>query len=998
MSAANTVIDLFRARAKERPQSIALVDAETNVSYRQLDADSDAIAAHLSARSIGPGDLVPLLSDRSASLVTGLLGIAKSGAAYVPIDEAYPEARKQYIMAQTKSRLALASPGAWTKDRPEVLDIAGLAATSPPEAACVASPRNADAAYAIFTSGTTGLPKGVVIEHAALENLIAWHNREFQVCADSRLTLMAKTGFDVSQWEIWSALCAGARLYLLDQAVRLDADALAGFYTRNSITHAFVPTVMIPDVVAATRGVRTGLRYLFTAGEKLNPVDLDGIDYPLVDYYGPTEATIFATARRVPSASAGVPYSIGAPVAGAAVYLLDDALRAVAQGEIGELCIGGPGLARGYLDNEALTRERFVFKDGRRLYRTGDLARMLPDGNVQFLGRGDDQVKIRGNRVELGEIEAQLQALPTVRNAAVAATAPDNASDKEIVAFLMAEPGAAATEQPDFRDLRARLAAILPDYMVPAAFVAVDAFPLTPNGKIDKAALLRGYAERGPSRPDRPQVAYPSQQAEIAAIFARTLGHGDFGPDDSFFSLGGQSLLAAKLIKDIALALDVKTYIRDIYEFPTVRALSSELTSRSGQSIPAVDAEPIRALQADIRLIERTAPARPYDTAQIAAPRHILLTGATGFVGAHLLCDLLDTTAAIIHCPIRAASDDAAAVRLKDSLRKYALDLEDRDLLRIRVYAADLAESRLGLSALDYRRLAGIVDAIYHSASAVNFIQPYSYMRRDNVQGLREIVAFCTADRIKPLILLSTISVYSWGHLHTGKRVMREEDDIDQNIAAVITDIGYVRSKWVMEKIADLAQAQGLPLMTFRLGYATFNSRTGRCADYQWWSRLVRTCIAHGTVPDLRDLREGLTTVDYMTSAIAHISRKPEALGKKFNLIHRNENNLTLLQFFARLETLLGSPFRRLPFSAWLAQWENDQDAPLYPLLSLFKDVMHEGQSTVELYQRTYQWDCSNVQAFLQGSGIREPTFSDEQLQRYLEQSIVESPRVSGQI
>lgn len=323
-----------------------------------------------------------------------------------------------------------------------------------------------------------------------------------------------------------------------------------------------------------------------------------------------------------------------------------------------------------------------------------------------------------------------------------------------------------------------------------------------------------------------------------------------------------------------------------------------------------------------------------------------------------------------------------------ESLSKNDICLSEAHLSRVRVYAADLSEPELGLASEDYRYLCDVVDVIYHSASAVNFIQPYSYMRKDNVQGLREVIGFAATGKLKPLALLSTISVYSWGHLHTHKRVMREDDDIDQNLPAVITDIGYVRSKWVMEKIADLAASRGLPLMTFRLGYATFHSKTGVCANYQWWSRLVKTCIANGTVPELHDLREGLTTVDYMVRAIAHISRNPEALGKKFNLIHSDKNNLTLRAFFKKLEADLGFSFRTIPYKEWRREWEHDAQAPLYPLLSLFKDVMHDGQSTVELYQNTYQWDCSNVAEFLRGSGIAEPAFDRQELQRYVKRSI----------
>ncbi|MFC3651517.1 amino acid adenylation domain-containing protein [Dyella humi] len=996
MSSARTVLDHFQHHASEHPHALALIDRQRTLTYAELDRHSNAVAAFLFGRGIRPGDLVPLLADRSPEFIIGLLGIVKAGGAYVPIDETYPTQRKHYIVDQTGASLALSTTKLPQIGQCEcaVISESDVMSDTADEVAGrlrVASSSN-QAVYVIFTSGTTGVPKGVVIEHHSLENIVAWHNREFSVTSQSRLTLMAKIGFDVSQWEIWSALCAGAQLYLLDDATRIDADALTDFYARHAITHAFVPTVMVRDVVAATSKVSTALHFLFTAGEKLNPVDTDHIHYALVDYYGPTEATIFATANRVASVSRGLPSSIGVPVAGAEVLILDEVLSEVPAGEVGELCIAGPGLARGYLNNEPLTHERFIVRDGKRLYRSGDLARFLPDGGIQFLGRRDEQIKIRGNRVELGEIETQLSLLPQIRKAAVVATSPLDLSRKEIVAFLIVDRDSVdrddhAQDDALVASIKEQLKTILPDYMLPASYVLVNDLPLTPNGKTDKQVLLQSYTKQLVAASGSKTV-YEGSQAVIADIFSELLGHNDFDLDDSFFEIGGHSLLAAHLIKDVSDKLSIKAYIRDIYEYPSVGALHAELERRAGASAPAVDAEPIRALKDDVYLPEGVVFNRPYSTSQITAPKHILLTGVTGFVGIHLLQELLDTTDATVHCPIRAESQDHAQTRLGEVLGKNDIPLRPVDVGRIRVYAADLAKPAFGLAQQDYQYLCDTVDIVYHSASAVNFIQPYSYMRRDNVQGLREIIRFAATGKLKPLALLSTISVYSWGHLHTGKRVMREDDDIDQNLPAVITDIGYVRSKWVMEKIADLAASQGLPLMTFRLGYATFHSKTGVCASYQWWSRLVSTCIAHGTVPALHDLREGLTTVDYMVRAIAHISRKPSALGKKFNLIHSRDNNLTLQDFFGKLETNFGFSFKRIPYTEWREQWEHKYEAPLYPLLSLFKDVMCDGKSTVELYQNTYQWDCSNVTEFLHGSGIVEPAFEKSELRRYLKRSI----------
>jgi len=725
------------------------------------------------------------------------------------------------------------------------------------------------------------------------------------------------------------------------------------------------------------------LRYLFTAGEKLNPVELSNLGYRLVDYYGPTEATIFATWNLVESAHLHGPMTIGRAVADTEIFILDEQLQPVLGDRPGELFISGRCLAQGYLNNPVLTAEKFLMPAhfaGRRLYRSGDLARWLPDGRIQYLGRIDDQIKIRGNRVELGEIENVIMQVPGVKAAIAVATQAENLAEKKIIAFLVpAEPGSLPTD-----DVKAHLKQILPAYFMPADFQWRDHLPINVNGKTDKATLLADYHPSAQGA----RTSLNQQYETIAAIWRQLLGTDYVAATDNFFDIGGHSLLATKLAVALSERLGVKAYVRDIYDYPTLHALEHAMAERVGQAIPRVDSEPIRTLQDDVRLPANLRIDPVFDPGRITAPRAILLTGATGFVGSHLLAELLATTTAAVYCLVRSTIQEKGQQRLNSVLDRYQIPLSPEQRQRIQVVSGDVAEPDFGMTAQTYQLLCQQIDIIYHSASAVNFIRPYSHMKRDNVQGLQEIIRFATQDHTKPLVLLSTISVYSWGHLHTGKKVMLESDDIDQNLPAVITDIGYVRSKWVMEKIADLAGSQGLPLITFRLGYATCHSKTGISASYQWWGRLVKTCISSGTVPNLRDLREGLTTVDYMTRAIAYISRNPQAIGRKFNLIHEESNNLTLKDFFHLLDSHFGFHFRFLPFNTWLSQWEQNTEAPLYPLLSLFKDNMVDGQSTVQLYQDTYQWDCRNVKAFLQGSDINEPRFTQSELLSYLKNSI----------
>ncbi|MGF6848131.1 amino acid adenylation domain-containing protein/thioester reductase-like protein [Chitinophaga sp. W3I9] len=983
-----TVISLFNQQAVLNPDRTAVVFDSAVVSYDTLHRRSNQMAHYLLEQGVKPGDIIPVWIDRSVEWLVAVTGILKTGAAYVPIDPSYPLKRVQVILEDTGTSRVITTSKHTLPDAGKyhyvMLDSLGSLDEWPdalPEVPVTAD----DRAYIIYTSGSTGMPKGVMVAHRSLQHLVTWHQQRFEVTANDRVTLVAGIAFDISVWEIWTALTTGATLVIASNEERTDAAALLQFYTRHGITHAFVPTVLAPEVVALSRSVpHLHLRYLFTGGEKLKPVRTHGLDYQLVDYYGPTEYSIFATCRIVRDENGEYVPSIGQPVANTQAYILNQHLQPVPAGGIGELYLGGEGLALGYWNRPAQTAASFIdhpFIPGARLYKTGDLVSLLPSGELTFSGRVDNQVKIRGFRIELGEIEKVLLPIDGIKDVAVI-TRDDEKQHKYIVAFLVKNWEAAA---PEIAAIRAVLKEALPGYMIPSQFIFLDKIPVTPNGKTDQARLSQLAAAYEEEAVYEPPVT--DMEITVAAIWESVLGRKAINNTDNFFDIGGNSVRVAPVVTALGRRLSLKVYMRDVYQFPVLKDLAQTLTARQAQADTIVmeeDVEPYIALQQDVYLKPGTVIRRDFDIIRLQNPGAILLTGVTGFVGIHLLKDLLLASNAKVYCLIRASNEYYAMERINGYLNNYHIHLDESLRQRIIPVTGDFSKPDMGLTETGFKELADTIDVIYHSGSSVNFIEPYSFMKSANVEGLREIISFAAAGKTKCLVLLSTISVYSWGHVFTHKTVMKETDDIGQNLLAVSKDIGYVRSKWVMEGIADLAAAQGLPVITYRLGYAMCHSETGASAPYQWWAGLVKNCVEFNAYPALKELREGLITVDYMTKAIAYISKKETALGLKFNLIASPETNLTLQQFFDLLNKYYSFDLRGLPYKEWRKIWEDDPANRLYALTSLFKDNMHEGLSTVELYQDTYIWDNTHVATFLEGSGIAEPVFDKELLDRYL--------------
>jgi amino acid adenylation domain-containing protein len=573
LPATGGVQQMFEARAAATPSAPALAFGEQVLTYDELNRRANRLAHRLRGLGVAPETRVGIFLPRSVEMIVAVLGVLKAGGAYVPLDPAYPLERLRFMAADAGVSVLLAETGSppLVSGQPTVL-VTGpgaggdLAAETNPEV--VVLPDNL--AYVLYTSGSTGRPKGVMVTHRGLPNL-AWALAEtFSVGAGDRVLQVASLSFDASVFEIVMAFDAGATLELAAADALLPGPGLSRLLADRRIN---VVTLRPSALAVLVPGDLPDLRTLVVAGERL-PGDLAATwsrTHSVYNAYGPTETTIWST--TAPPGAQGPIVPIGRPIANTQIYLIGRFGELVPTGVPGELCIGGVGLARGYLNRPDLTAERFVPNPfsggGERLYRTGDLARYRHDGTLEFLGRLDDQVKIRGFRVELGEVEAVLGQHPDVRDAAVVAREDPN-GERRLVAYVVAREAATLTTSA----LAAFLREHLPVYMLPSAFVVLDALPLTPNGKIDR----RGLPSPESTRPilDEPFTAPRSSTEEVlAAIWADVLGLDRVGVLDNFFEIGGHSLLATQVVSRIRDLLDVELELRRLFETPTVAGLAA---------------------------------------------------------------------------------------------------------------------------------------------------------------------------------------------------------------------------------------------------------------------------------------------------------------------------------------------------------------------------------------------------------------------------------------
>jgi amino acid adenylation domain-containing protein len=568
---------LFSSVAAAQPERAAVVQAGSALSYGELEAKANRLAYELRSAGVVAGTLVGICIEQSIDFVVGVVGIIKCGAAYVPLDPASPPARLELMIRDSGISCVVTNSHhqGWLKFHGRTLLIDTLTFCSSATGLKKMEAQPDQLAYLMYTSGTTGTPKGVEITHRSLANLVQWCRRAFEIVPADRTPLFAPIGFDAAVRELWPHLTSGCTLFIPPEGLLRTPEELCQWIVENEITITYLPTPVASRLVRMSWPDCTKLRYVYTGGDALRDYPIPGLPFRFVNEYGPAESTVFASSYTVPALrNPKQSPPIGRPIDGVQIYILDENLAEVPPGVGGEICIGGEGLARGYHDKPELTDQSFVqgiqgASRGMRIYRTGDLGRYNVDGNIEFIGRNDEQVKIRGYRIECGEIETCINQLDGVRGSAVVKQAY-GVSDDRLIAYIVPAQGVEMTRE----GLRSFLQSRLPVYMIPEEFIQMSELPITGNGKIDKRALpdpQHGVRIRNT------EVSDSVVERHLIMMLQKLLGVEQVGRHDNIFLLGGNSFIAMQLIARIQADFDIRLTPQSVFAKPTAADLALEI-------------------------------------------------------------------------------------------------------------------------------------------------------------------------------------------------------------------------------------------------------------------------------------------------------------------------------------------------------------------------------------------------------------------------------------
>ncbi|KAL4864861.1 hypothetical protein BDV12DRAFT_211349 [Aspergillus spectabilis] len=963
---------LARKRLEFFGDEPAVKEGPEVITFRQLHDRASALAREIQKHGIQMEEPIGILTSRRMDHIVCQVAVVYTGATCVPLDVDLPDDHITELLRHLNTFLVLT----------DIHNVQRLPSLCHIPVDCALPKTNSASngtghdsanswmacAHIFHTSGSTGKPKAVRVLAKGLINLV--FNEFSPVSRGSRVGQACNIGFDVSLWEVWSALLHGALLVVFSRHETLDAPVFRLKLRAESIDVLWQTTSLLATITHICPDAYSTVDTLLTGGEAINvqtvrTIFANGPPRHLYNVYGPTELSVFAVYHQVSPADiekGDIP--IGKPLSGYKAFVVDDNLQAVSDGEVGELVVGGAGVAAGYFDNPEKTAAVFVsaphlFVTGASstglVYRTGDLVRKDSSGLFEYLGRRDNEVKILGQRVDLQSVERCLLETNLVSSAVALKATEQSAGGSS---FLKSIQRAYVQQGLHLMTPRLKL---------------VEAIPLTQSGKVDRKGLVREYEkdlEKGKLTHSRCDTRSESIDDHMRDLWGAILGLPRDGlcEGDDFFALGGTSLHAAHLVSRINQSIGVSLRVAVIFESPTLSGMCEEVRKVRNGVLPEEGATHVPLWIQDMTLgrdVKR--PEAHVSDWKAKSEGRVFLTGATGFVGAFMLMELLALpNIKSVACLVRARDESTGLLRIRRALKHFSLFLGLEHEAKIIAIPGDLAYEDLALGKDRYQQLAEWSSVVFHLAAHINFVQPYSSHRAANVLGTLNVIRFSQSVRSKALHYTSSISAYGPTGLVTGARQLSENEPPESHKIALFYDTGYAQSQFAAETIVWNSIYNGLPIAIYRLGSVLGHSETGSLNTDDFLSRLVRTCIQNGAYPSLPGHREDIVPVDFVVSSILHISSSAAKLGRAYNIVHPSQPAPDLHSLFQLINKQSDKhPLRETTYTEWIESISKKPDHPLSSLMPILEELVWDGRSRWQMQQDMPEFSTENLRRAL---------------------------------
>ena len=938
-----TIVSLFRRQVAETPDNLAVVYHDVRLTYHEVDERTNAIATAVQEKiAISKEPVVSILIGRSEWMVLASLGVLKAGCAYQPLDPSYPSERLNFMMQDADAKLLIADETLLDKvseyQGPVLLtkDLAQCAAV--PQQ--LAEPKPEDLFILLYTSGSTGNPKGCQLEHRNLVAFCHWYRRYYDLHPGDKVAAYASYGFDACMMDMYPALTTGAAVVIVGDDIRLNLPDLNVYFNEEGVTHSFMTTQV--GCQFAMNCDNHSLRHLSVGGEKILPLT-PPTTYQLHNGYGPTECTIFTTTYALKEFEQNAP--IGKPLDNLQLFIVDKDFNRLPLGAAGEMLVSGPQVSRGYLNLPEKTADTYINWNGKRCYRTGDVVRYLADGNIQFVGRRDGQVKIRGFRIELKEVESVIREFPDIKDATVQAFDYPNGG-KFIAAYVVSD------QQLDIQALNAFIRERKPPYMVPAATMQIPAIPLNQNQKVNRRALPAPQIQVE----ERDYVA-PVGDIEtlFCDIFASILSLDKVGATDNFFEMGGTSLMVTKVVIEADKAGHHVAY-GDVFDHPTPRLLA-QFVGGGAAPVEVVDTEIEDFDYNGINALLQHNNIETFLKGERQQLGNVLLTGATGYLGIHVLRELIESDAPTITCIVRGKDQPSAEHRLKNLLFYY-YERSYKQLFgtRIKVVNGDVTDDIS--MALPEGHPA--IQTVFNCAANVKHFSKGTDIEDVNIGGAHRCVEFCLKTGAR-LVHISTTSVGEvWIVRSDGEQVpMLDERKL---WFGQFLDNRYIHSKFLAERLVlDAVAHHGLSAKVMRVGNLAPRSSDGEFqANFNSNSYMGRLKVFYtlGCCPyDGYDEHTEMSPIDETAKAVVLLASTP----KECTVFQPFNNHTELLGDVLRLMERVGRKMRFVEsdeFEQTVAVAGQDPEkAKLLAAILAYQDVAH-GQKTA-IIERDNRYTCS---------------------------------------